>query len=116
MKTHKLVPKVAAITAGLVGMAEACYTESSYVCVTQDQPIGSIQVLNCGWKTIFATSDWYQWNVVYEEHNGNPLLTTPTYCQGGGYWTDCNSFRHDGTYNDGNPPVYRVDYYTPCEE
>lgn len=106
-----------AITVGLVGMAEACYTETSYVCVVQDQTIGFISVGNCFNRPIKATGDWFDWNVVYEEYNGNPLLTTPTYCQGGGYWIDCNNNRHDDTYTDVSyQPVYRVDYYTPCVE
>ena len=102
----KLIPIAGALVAGLVGVADACYYESSYVCKEHDTYLFTIQ-LGC-WPNVYALGDWIGWSTSYGP-GGNPVDSTPLYCTGTGYYTRCDNHQTDYIYGlvDGDP-FYRV--------
>lgn len=118
---RKLVPISGALVAGLIGVAEACYNETSYVCAPVGTQEGNICLGNpplcC--PAYFAATDWIDWNVTYEYGTGNPLnLSVPVYCHGPAYYDDCDGIRR--TIADVADPyipyVYRPNYAQGCDE
>ena len=116
--TKKLKPITGALIAGLIGVAHAtCWFETSYVCATPDDVVGTLFQCN-NWADLRPTSNWYGWDLNEAEppHSDLYYETNVEYCHGtAGYFNWCTM--SPATTGPIYTPdwYYKVDYNYPCE-
>ena len=116
----KLIPVAGAVIAGLIGVAEACYYETSYVCASGGETVAYYNPTrsgHCGAQPVRAATDWIGWLDWYT--SGGEVLDYdhPQYCSGPAYFYDCTTSENvyiDNVSDFTTGPTYRVAYGASC--
>lgn len=114
----KLIPVAGALVVGLIGVAEACYYETSYVCKSEGTQIGYYAPSSgCSGVPVYTATDWMDWEDFYT--SGGEVLDydNPSYCEGPAYFTDCKSSQRvnlDTVTDSTTDASYRVAYGAGC--
>jgi hypothetical protein len=114
------MPVAGLLVAGLIGAAEACYYETSYVCVSANTQVAWYDPSltgHCGGRPVYASTDWIGWLDWYTAGGEVLDYDHPQYCAGPAYFTDCKSSQTvnlDNVTDAVTDPTYRVAYGAGC--